>query len=59
MYYLLGYKLFGEKEGEMMAKLSARNKRTSPDTGNHIGHVGKSAIFDVMEEQLVNQVGYR
>ena len=58
MYYLLGYKLFGEKEGEMMNILSARNKRTAPDKGTNIGHVGKSAIFDVMEEQLVNQVGY-
>ena len=51
MYYLLGYKLFGEKEGEMMKKLqkSAQKNRTGE-------HVGKSSIFGDMEEDLLNQV---
>ena len=50
MYYLLGYKLFGEKEGEMMKKLSKINRKVSPD------HVGKSFIFQAMEEKLLTQV---
>ena len=50
MYYLLGYKLFGEKEGEIMKKVMKKDTRVSPD------HVGKSLIFQAMEEKLLTQV---
>jgi len=52
MYYLLGYKLFGEKEGEMMNRLTDKSKQTP----SHWHHIGKSAIFLDMEEDLLNQV---
>ena len=50
MYYLLGYKLFGEKEGEIMKKVTNKDTKVSPD------HVGKSFIFQAMEEELLSQV---
>ena len=54
MYYLLGYKLFGEKEGEMMQKLQKMQKTAQKNRAGD--HVGKSAIFGDMEEDLLNQV---
>ena len=54
MYYLLGFKLFGDQEGEIMkmiTKQTAKNKESD--------FFGKSKIFMSMNEQVLRQVRLR
>jgi len=58
MYYLLGFKLFGDQEGEFMKMVTKQtsNIKELRRQANESDHFGKSKIFHNMDNQILSQV---